>query len=391
MDGQALKNAFQETQQHLLKLLNDLSAIRALADINLHHTSEPGLLHDAMRILMENSDIERCSIFILNDNTLQCVGGMGWSDILPPEPESYTGPAAHSFNIGEGIAGLAAKTGQLQHCRNSRREPQFAHPLDRAAIGSLISVPLCANKIMLGVLNVSHSRPHSFNTSHERLLLLFCTVLAQMLSNLRYGHHMEQEVRERTSELEGALEEMAHLKHRYQELSMIDELTGIHNRRYFFPEATASLANALRYRQPFSLMMIDLDRFKNVNDSYGHDTGDKVLRVAAALLKGQTREGDVIARFGGEEFIMVLPNTDRRGATQLAERILESLRTVAFNSGDTSIHVTACIGISSLNGTESPDQKDLLEQLLREADRALYFGKNSGRDQVRNYGDVATA
>lgn len=391
MSEVSLQSAFRDTQQQLMRLIGELSAVRALASIDLREITEQEFLRQVMRILMEHSELERCSIFLLQDQVLHCASGLDWQDLVSPDSSGFSAHSLRKFRIGEGIVGLAAESGALQHCRNTTREPQFAQTGGDPEIGSLISVPLVASGLTLGVLNVSHSQPHYFNTSHERLLLLYGTVFAQLLSNLRYSRQMEQEVRARTLELESALEEMASLKHRYQELSMIDELTGIHNRRFFFPEATSSLANALRYRQPFSLMMIDLDRFKNVNDSYGHSTGDKVLQVAAALLKGQTREGDVIARFGGEEFIMALPNTDREGAVQLAERILESLRTVAFNSGNQSIHVTASIGISSLTGTEGPDQQELLEQLLREADRALYLGKNSGRDQVRSYGELATA
>jgi diguanylate cyclase (GGDEF)-like protein len=390
MNDRALSTALQEVEQHLLKLLSDLSALQALAHINLRETDEPGFLRTCMRILMENSDIEACSIFLLEGNLLVSAGDMDWSDILVPGKRKTATHPPRQLRIGEGLVGVTAETGTLQHCRNTRHDPLFAQAVDCTAAGSIIGIPLSARHRILGVLTVSHSRPHHFNNSHERLVLLYCAVLTQMFSNLRYMHHMEREVQERTQELESALAETETLKRRYQELSMIDELTSIHNRRHFFPAASAALVNALRQRLPFALIMIDLDRFKEINDAHGHATGDKVLQVAAALLKGQTREGDVIARFGGEEFVMALPNTDMEGATRLSERLLESLRGVSFSEGGKNIHVTASIGISCLKGTESPDRDDLLETLVGEADRALYHGKHHGRDQVRSFSELAS-
>jgi diguanylate cyclase (GGDEF)-like protein len=148
------------------------------------------------------------------------------------------------------------------------------------------------------------------------------------------------------------------------------------------------LAGALRHRYAFSIMMVDLDHFKQINDLYGHSMGDKVLQVTAAVLKGQTREGDIIARFGGEEFVLALPNTDLEGAKQLADRILHSLRSLAFNAGGKTVRVTTSIGLSGLTGLESPDRPDLLESLLRQADQALYYSKAHGRDQSRAYSDI---
>ena len=246
---------------------------------------------------------------------------------------------------------------------------------------------LFADKV-LGVVNVSHQRANAFTDAHERLLAVFASFLGQILTNWRYYHQMEQEIQRRTQELESALAEAEELKRRYQHLSIVDELTGIHNRRFFFPEAHATLAGALRHRYAFSIMMVDLDHFKQINDLYGHSMGDKVLQVTAAVLKGQTREGDIIARFGGEEFVLALPNTDLEGAKQLADRILHSLRSLAFNAGGKTVRVTTSIGLSGLTGLESPDRPDLLESLLRQADQALYYSKAHGRDQIRAYSDI---
>ena len=387
MDHTVFSDAFSELNHRCIKLVEDLSALRALSDLG-HRDSpdEAGLLRTAMRILLENNECERCSLFLLEDDVLSCRAGLDWREaVLPPEAAR---PTPHRFRLGEGIIGMAAETGNLQHCRNCREESRFVHPDAERRIGSLICVPVTADGRVIGVLNVSHGQQDFFSEHHERLLEMFASFLGQLIVNWRYTHQMEAEIARRTGELRSALTDAEELKRRYQQLSVIDELTGIHNRRFFFPEAQAALANAVRHRREFSLIMIDLDRFKQINDSYGHTMGDKVLQVAAALFKGQTREGDVIARFGGEEFVLALPDTDLDGAIRLAERILNSLRSLEFNTDQGALRVTTSIGVSCLDGQESPDQSDLLETLLRQADQALYCSKSEGRDRACSWAEV---
>ncbi|HSH30419.1 MAG TPA: sensor domain-containing diguanylate cyclase, partial [Thiohalobacter sp.] len=331
MDATRFSDAFTELNHRCIKLVEDLSALRALSDLGRQERrDEAELLRTALHILLEHNDFERCSLFLLENGVLTCRTGLDWretvlsADTPPPSPRE--------FRLGEGIIGLAAETGNLQHCRNCREETRFAQPEVDQPVGSLICIPVAAEGRVLGVLNVSHGRVGFFSEQHERLLELFASFLGQLIANWRYTHQMETEVTRRTRELRTALTEAEELKRRYQQLSVIDELTGIHNRRFFFPEAQSALASAVRHQRDFSLMMIDLDRFKQINDNFGHTMGDKVLQVTAALLKGQTREGDVIARFGGEEFVLALPDTDMDGAVQLAERILHSLRSLEFST-----------------------------------------------------------
>ena len=379
-------DSLQAVNRQFVQLLDDLSALRALARLNLSVPSEEHLLGDALRALMENSDIARCSVYLRRADRLVYAAGSSWDELLGrPAAER---PQAAAFALGEGLVGLAAETGNLQHCTDCRRDPAFADSDGGGGSGTLMVAPIGYDDQILGVVNAWHPDAGHFTRGHEQLLQLFATFLGQMLANWRYYHRMEQEVQRRTRELESALASAEQLKQRYQQLSVIDELTGIHNRRFFFPEASAALANAVRHRHDFTIMMVDLDRFKEVNDTYGHAMGDKVLQVAAALLKGQTREGDLIARFGGEEFVLALPNTDIEGARQLADRVLESLRGIAFSAEDTRLQITASIGYACLTGEETPEQPDLLEQLLRKADHALYHCKACGRDQAWAYSEL---
>ncbi len=196
---------------------------------------------------------------------------------------------------------------------------------------------------------------------------------------------------QRTVQLENALYEAEHLKERYEALSIVDDLTGLHNRRFFFPEAQAALAGSVRYGHPYSLMLIDLDHFKSVNDTYGHVAGDKVLKEVSGILKAQIRECDILCRFGGEEFIIALPNTDRSGVQALSSRVHDAMSSAPWESDGKAFQVTLTIGVSILDNRRESAAKDVdiadwLEGLLKQADKALYCGKDNGRSQTRLHG-----
>ena len=132
-----------------------------------------------------------------------------------------------------------------------------------------------------------------------------------------------------------------------------------------------------------------MDHFKHVNDNFGHATGDVVLCQVADVIKRQIREGDILARFGGEEFILALPNTEQEGAIMLAERIREAIKGVAWEMKGKALSVTLSIGIAEASEYSEKDSHKVLDRLIMEADQALYFGKQHGRDQSRAYADIA--
>jgi diguanylate cyclase (GGDEF)-like protein len=166
---------------------------------------------------------------------------------------------------------------------------------------------------------------------------------------------------------------------RLEALATTDALTGLYNRRYLDTVLFSELRRSLRYKAPLSLVLLDIDRFKAVNDGYGHAVGDAVLRNVASLITRQARGTDVIARYGGEEIVLVLPHTDTRGAGDLAERLRQQISEALFVHGDVSLKVTASFGIATyLAGPQALNP----EELLRQADEALYEAKRSGRNQV---------
>jgi diguanylate cyclase (GGDEF)-like protein/PAS domain S-box-containing protein len=163
-----------------------------------------------------------------------------------------------------------------------------------------------------------------------------------------------------------------------QRISITDPLTGIHNRRYFLEMAQREHERWTRYQRPYSLLMIDLDHFKQVNDNYGHDMGDVALRVTVETIKQHIRSIDVFGRYGGEEFLVLMPETNRLEAQQMAARLVKNIETQVVRDENVSIHLTASIGVSQVDeGTKT------LESLIRRVDQALYLAKNAGRNCVK--------
>jgi diguanylate cyclase (GGDEF)-like protein len=160
-------------------------------------------------------------------------------------------------------------------------------------------------------------------------------------------------------------------------LAAIDGLTGIYNRRHFETLARAELARCQRYTRPLSVLMIDVDNFKTINDQFGHALGDRVLQTVAAMCCAAKRDSDVVARVGGEEFALLLPETTEEAAAQFAERLRKQIQGFCHIVENEKLVTTVSIGIAGATlGTAG------VEDLLRRADQALYDAKRSGRNRV---------
>jgi two-component system cell cycle response regulator len=163
------------------------------------------------------------------------------------------------------------------------------------------------------------------------------------------------------------------------ELAVTDALTGLHNRRYMESHLTSLVEQALARGKPLALLVVDIDYFKAVNDVHGHDAGDDVLREFATRVKKSIRGIDLACRYGGEEFVIVMPETDMAVAAIVAERIRRRIAGEPFviRDGSTALDVTISIGIAALSGVE-----DNAAAILKRADQALYRAKRDGRNRV---------
>lgn len=176
---------------------------------------------------------------------------------------------------------------------------------------------------------------------------------------------------------------------RLKRQGLTDTLTATNNRRFFDQRLYEEVESSKRSRNVLSCLLLDIDHFKQVNDSYGHQTGDKVLRDVATLLRGHMRGSDVLSRYGGEEFAVLLAGTSEQKAMEVAERIRASLEEKRFDCKGEEFHVTISIGIATFNpGADAGSKLMQGEYLIAQADKALYAAKADGRNRVVSSGDV---
>jgi two-component system cell cycle response regulator len=162
------------------------------------------------------------------------------------------------------------------------------------------------------------------------------------------------------------------------ELAVTDALTGLHNRRYMETHLAALAEQAGATGRPLSLVLVDIDNFKSINDTYGHDAGDRVLRQFASRFRRNTRSIDLACRIGGEEFVVVMPDSGLERACQMAERLRECIAAEPFQpDGETRLTVTASVGVATLAQPQGS-----LDALFKRADQALYVAKRGGRNRV---------
>jgi diguanylate cyclase (GGDEF)-like protein len=226
----------------------------------------------------------------------------------------------------------------------SKRLPWPSHP-------SLLVLPLLMHDRALGTLILGAKRRHAFGDSVRPTLEVLASHLAVSLSNARMVHKLEA-------------------------MATTDGLTGLLNKRAMLDAGVQKIAAAARFDRKLAVLVVDIDFFKKVNDTYGHDVGDIVIRGLADILKRQKRSTDVVARFGGEEYVVLCEQTDEKGAMLLAERIREELGKTSIRAPNAVLSVTCSIGVSTF-----PEAGDSWDALFKAADEALYVSKRSGRNR----------
>ena len=294
----------------------------------------------------------------------------------------------NDYSIIEGVIGLAAQSGKLQSCTDCRNNEQFKVSEQDLMPGSIVSVPVMALGELFGVLNVSHPDAHYFSDWHRRLLEIYKNMLGQLISNFRLFKQMEQQIALKTEHLQHALEEATLLQQRYENLSMIDSLTGLYNRRFFYIQVTKALAASNRYGGELCLLLLDLDCFKAINDNYGHGFGDQVLVDVSAALKRQMRESDIVARFGGEEFVVLFKKTDCAKGAIFAERIRKEIAALQWTFNQQTVSISTSIGMHCLGESAALEGDVLMDDFIHYADLAMYQAKNNGKNQVVVFTDT---
>lgn len=212
-------------------------------------------------------------------------------------------------------------------------------------------------------------------------------MLGQLISNFRLLKKMELHIAQKTKHLENALDEASELKRRYESLSMKDSLTGLYNRRFFYTQVTQSVARAARNGEALCILLIDLDSFKVVNDKYGHNCGDQVLVDVANTLKREMRDTDVVARFGGEEFVVLFSQPNSSNDLIFAERICKAVEALQWIFNQQQVSISASIGMFCVTQQILQEQGEDIDSFIHYADLAMYKAKGLGKNQVAVFSD----
>ncbi|MDD1614784.1 MAG: sensor domain-containing diguanylate cyclase [Methylococcaceae bacterium] len=370
-------------QDIIVDLLSALSAVKELSELNHQAGNEKELISKALSILIQNQDMECCSFFVLDEQqNLVNLTGLSSREYSGAERINRT---PLKFKIGEGIIGQAAKTGKIQHCKNCKEDSRFSNNFSQTnelLPGSVISVPVSAVNGLIGVLNISHPDANYFSEWHIHLLQIYKNMMGELITNYRFPRQIEEQIAVRTKKLEVAFENMKQLKKYHESMSMLDVLTGLYNRRYFYMQIEATLARAKRFRQPLCLLVLDLDYFKAINDSYGHGFGDIVLKDVANSLREEIRESDILVRFGGEEFVITFTDINRKKSKFFAERIRKRIASLRWKVKNQEVKITASIGVHCLVEEALEQDNFDIDALLNYADHALYAAKAGGRNRV---------
>ena len=380
-----MKSAFG-TEDVIVDLLNSLSAVKDLSELSGHAVNEKELISKALAVLIQNQDMERCSLFLLNEQGfLENLTGLSSCESTTDTRSDYK---PLQFKVGEGVIGVAAATHELQHCQNCLEDERFSSTKqqDKTTLpGSVISVPIVVDNEVVGVLNISHPQAYYFNDWHVRMLGIYKNMLGQLITNYRLFQQMDTEISKRTEKLEKALVDLNSLKEHFENISMVDQLTGLYNRHYFYDQAEIAIANTKRYGQALCLLMLDLDHFKQVNDLYGHGFGDEVLVKVSHVMKQQIRETDVLVRYGGEEFVVIFTNTSCDNGQVFAERIRAQVEQMKWE--EQGFKQTVSMGLYCLSEcSENGNEVDInIDNIVNMADIALYQAKAQGRNKVLTY------
>ncbi|MBI4726990.1 GAF domain-containing protein [candidate division TA06 bacterium] len=341
--GQA-KSLYEESQRNL----RDLSALHNVGAAVSSTLQLHDLLLQVCAILKDTFGYSKISILLADPRreTLELMASLGY-----PDQVKETG---RRLKIGsEGITGRAALTGEAAIVNDVSRNPEYIC-IDQNT-RSEMAVPLKLKDRVIGVINVESDVLNDFDRLDLKLLTTLATQLSVAVENARLYQEAEQ-------------------------LAVTDGLTGANNHRYFQGFFERELNRAKRYNHPLSLLMLDIDHFKEFNDKFGHPVGDLVLKTVTEILKQQAREVDLVARYGGEEFMLVLPETGKKEAVMLAERIRLAVKKQALSDPQNKPlpSITVSLGVSSYpeNGSEK-------EELIDYADKCLYKAKAGGRDLVK--------
>jgi diguanylate cyclase (GGDEF)-like protein len=329
------------------------------------HNQELTIFHDVAKALTSSLDLDSILQTIM-EKMAEYFRPDNWSLLMVDEQrdELYfaiaVGPASESLKnvrlkVGEGIAGWVAKNGERVVVPDVYTDIRFAKRIDEMTkweTRSIICVPLRSKHRVLGVIQLINVNMEGFS-DHEFFLQSLCDFAAIAIENAR------------------SVEKI-------QELTITDDCTGLYNARHLYKTLETEVYRSSRFNYEFTVLFIDLDHFKSVNDTHGHLIGSKLLAEIGYLIKAQLRLIDYAFRYGGDEFVVLLPQTGKESSLVVAKRLLENMRASCFCKEESlNLNVRASIGLATY-----PHDAKTPHDVIRQADEMMYLVKNSTRDNI---------
>jgi len=338
----------QKDKVELDKMVRNLSILYNIGRAMTYIRDLKNLLKFILAQAVETTEAQKGSLMLYDPQIKRLVVRVvkGLPDPKVEEAINSGEMTCATFAIGEGIAGKVFKTLKPMIVNSTENDDRY-EARKSSNVDSILCLPLIASEEPIGVINITNKVGGKGFTNQDLELLTALSNQAAISIN--------------TTSL--------------YEMAITDELTKIYIRRYFNIQLEKELKRAKRYGHPVSLAICDLDHFKAVNDTYGHQVGDEVLVAVAGILRASSRDIDTPARFGGEEFAVILPETGLEGARVMAERIRLAVADAKIPSLPTS--VTISIGVACY-----PEHADEFNSLIQTADEALYDAKHQGRNRV---------
>lgn len=323
-----------QRSQVTLKILNEESS-KLLSSLNID-VIVTNLIDGACRIAPAMA-----TFFMAKDGEFELLNQKG---LQPPEKKTYS--------LKNTLLDMVVKNHELYNLSDVRDYRSPVMPFKTNSIGSVVLLPLLYEKELMGILALFSEETNAFSPLQIDLLKVLGNQASISMVNARFHAEIER-------------------------LAMTDGLTGLFNHRHFQERLSQEFNRLERFSEPISLLLIDIDYFKKVNDTYGHPVGDAVLKGVADKVRKTVRTIDIPARYGGEEFAVILLNTDAKGAMNMAERLRKTVMNTEFFSEQKTFHVTISIGIS----TYAEGIKEGREKFIERADKSLYHAKRNGRNR----------
>jgi len=342
----------RQEKEDLDKTLQNLSLLYGIGKAMNYISDLKKLLQYILKQAIDIASAEKGSLMLYDMETdrlnIRVLAGL--ADTEYQDKVNNNEIKCRSFKPGEGIAGRVFLNSQPMIVNNIREDSLFIES-ETSFVRSIACIPMVVYNDVIGVINVTNKKNGKEFTDQDIRMLKAVADQAAVAVN----------------------------KAQLWDMAVTDSLTGLYVRRYFMVKLQEEIHRAERYDKIISIIMADLDRFKNINDTYGHNAGDRALKAISHILQKNIRDVDAIARYGGEEFVMLIPDADKDAAFSLAERLREELAKIKL---DNLPAITISFGIATFptDGTE-------VEDLIRKADAAMYAAKRAGRNNSVKYAE----